>query len=421
MIADDPERQERVAGGGLLHRRALLVAGGAISAGGLAESIRAATGAGSPASMLEPGAPLSGYGKRARSNDAIQRIVPDLAFPGSGSSRTPLELLEGTITPNDLHFERHHNGIPDIDAAMHELLIHGLVRQPLLFRYEDLLCFPRESRILFLECSGNSGTISAATPVQASAGQLNGLVSCAEWTGVRLATLLDEAGLTPEARWVQAEGADAAGMTRSIPLSICLDDAMIALFQNGEPLRPAQGFPMRLLLPGIEGNASVKWLRRLKVMATPAFSREETSKYTDLRADGKAEQFSLLMGVKSIILNPSFGLDLRGAGYREISGLAWSGRGRIRTVEVSADGGKSWAEAVLGDPVLPKALTRFRTPWRWDGSPAVLMSRATDETGAIQPLRAAWLAKYGGRQGYHANVVQSWGIDARGKVAHVYA
>jgi sulfane dehydrogenase subunit SoxC len=156
-------------------------------------------------------------------------------------------------------------------------------------------------------------------------------------------------------------------------------------------------------------------------MATPAFSREETSKYTDLRGDGKAEQFSLRMGVKSIILSPSFGLDLRGTGYREISGLAWSGRGRIRKVEVSADSGKSWAEAVLSDPVLPKALTRFRAPWHWNGAPAILMSRATDETGAVQPLRAAWLAKYGARQGYHSNAVQGWGVDAQGKVANVYA
>ncbi|WP_404337199.1 sulfite dehydrogenase [Sphingomonas sp. MMS12-HWE2-04] len=411
--------EERVAGGGLLHRRALLVAG-ALSTGGLVTAVRAASQAQSPASMRDPGAPLSGYGARVHTSEAIQRIVPDLPFPGTGSSRTPLQLLEGTITPNDLHFERHHNGIPEIDPAMHELLVHGLVRQPLLFRYEDLLRYPRESRILFLECSGNSGTLAAAQPVQASAGQLNGLISAAEWTGVRLSTLLDEAGIAPSARWVQAEGADAAGMTRSIPLSLCLEDAMIALFQNGEPLRPAQGFPMRLLLPGIEGNASIKWLRRLKLIAAPAFSREETSKYSDLRPDGKAELFSLRMGVKSIILSPSFGLDLQGAGYREISGLAWSGRGRVRKVEVSADGGASWAEAALGDPVLPKALTRFRMPWRWEGGPAVLMSRATDETGAVQPLRAAWRAHYGAGQGYHSNAVQSWAIDSQGKVAHVY-
>jgi sulfane dehydrogenase subunit SoxC len=420
QMLDDSEREERVAGGGLLHRRALLV-GGSLAAGGLATSLSAATGMRSPASMLHPGAPLSGYGVRAPAAEPIQRIVPSLPFPGSGSSRTPLQLLEGTITPNGLHFERHHNGIPTIDPATHELLIHGLVRQPLLFRYQDLLRYPRESRILFIECSGNSGGIGAEQPVQASAGQINGLLSCAEWTGVRLSTLLDEAGIAPEARWVQAEGADAAAMTRSIPLPICLDDAMIALFQNGEPLRPEQGYPMRLLLPGIEGNASVKWLRRLKVMAAPAFSRDETSKYSDLRADGKAELFSLRMGVKSIILSPSFGLNLTDKGYHEISGLAWSGRGRIRKVEVSADGGLSWAEAALGAAALPKALTRFRMPWRWEGQPATLMSRAIDDTGAVQPQRTDWLAKYGSGQTYHSNAVQSWRVDAQGQIAHVYA
>lgn len=411
---------DRVAGGGLLHRRALL--GAAVASSGVVlTGARAPLDTNAPASMLRPGAPLSGHGTRAPSSEAIQRIVPDLPFPGTGSSRTPLHLLEGTITPNGLHFERHHNGIPDIDAATHDLLIHGLVRQPLLFSYNDLLRYPRQSRILFIECSGNSGTIAAEQPVQASAGQLNGLLSCAEWTGVPLSTLLDEAGIAPDARWVQAEGADAAGMTRSIPLSLCLDDAMIALFQNGEPLAPAQGYPMRLLVPGIEGNASIKWLRRLKLMAQPAFSREETSKYTDLRKDGKADLFSLRMGVKSIILTPSFGLDLRAQGYHQISGLAWSGRGRIRMVEVSADGGKSWGEAALEGSALPHALTRFRMPWRWDGGPAILMSRATDETGAVQPLRATWLAKYAAGQGYHSNAVQSWSVDPGGKIAHVYA
>lgn len=415
MVADIDD--ERVAGGGLLHRRALLRWGGAGAAGLMAGEASALLG--SPASTLEPGAPLSPLGVRGAAAGRIRRIVPDLPFPGTGSSRTPLQLLEGTITPNDVHFERHHNGIPAIEAGAHELLLHGLVKRPLVFRYEDLLRYPRESRLLFIECSGNSRALSAPQPVQASAGELNGLLSCAEWTGIRLSTLLDEAGVLPGARWVEAEGADAAAMARSIPLSICRDDAMIALFQNGEPLRPAQGYPMRLLLPGIEGNASIKWLRRLKVSAAPAFFRDETAKYTDLQPDGRAEMFSLRMGVKSIILNPSFGLDLAGRGYHEISGLAWSGRGRVRTVEVSADGGASWAEAALGT-ALPKALTRFRMPWQWDGGPAVLLSRATDDTGAVQPTRALWLAKYGTKQGYHGNAVQSWAIDAAGRVAHVY-
>lgn len=406
--------EEVVAGGGLLHRRALLAAGAA-SAGALLSGA-AGFDARAPAWMLTPGAPLSRGGR----GDGLARIVPDLPFPGSGSSRTPLDLLTGTITPSALHFERHHNGVPAIDADKHELLVHGLVRQSLLFRYEDLLRYPLHTRTLFVECSGNSATIAAPEPEQASAGQINGLLSCAEWSGVLLSTLLDEAGVDPSAHWVQAEGADAAALTRSIPLSL-RNEAMIALRQNGEALRPEQGYPMRLLLPGVEGNASVKWLRRLRLLAAPAFSRDETAKYTDLHADGTADAFSLRMGVKSIILRPSFGHDLRVPGVTTISGLAWSGRGRVRGVAVSADGGRSWAHAALDGPVLPQALTAWRIPWRWSGAPATLMSRATDETGAVQPTRTAWLAHYAPGQRYHGNAVQSWAVDPSGRITHVYA
>lgn len=419
MRRRDPDL-EPAAGGGLLHRRALLTAG-AVSLAAVDVTAKESAGGGSPPWMTAQGSPLSGYGERAPAVGTVQRIIggkPE--FPGSGSSRTPLHLLAGTITPSSLHFERHHAGVPAIDPTQHELLIHGLVKRPLIFRFEDLLRYPTETRILFLECSGNSGGLGAEKPEQVSAGALHGLVSGTEWTGIRLSTLLDEAGLSPDARWVQAEGADSAAMARSVPLAKCLDDALIALYQNGEPLRPEQGFPMRLLLPGYEGNTSIKWLRRLKVMAAPAFSREETSKYTDLLPDGRAEMFSLAMGVKSVILKPSFGLDLRDRGYYQISGLAWSGRGRIRRVEVSADGGRSWAEAALGEPVLSKALTRFSAPWNWSGAPAELMSRATDETGAVQPTRSVWQAKYKGGRGYHNNSIQTWGVDGRGRVSHIY-
>jgi sulfane dehydrogenase subunit SoxC len=408
---------EFVAGNGLIHRRELL-------AGGLAAVAAPALGAGSdgpPPWTLQPGTPFSGYGMPSAWRKDVQRIYTlPAGRPGTGASRTPLHLLEGTITPNGLHFERHHNGVAAIDPAQHQLLIHGLVERALRFTLEDLLRYPMQSRIRFIECAGNSGVNSQATPAQANAGTLHGLLSCAQWTGVPLAVLLDEAGVKPEASWVIAEGADASSLSRSVPLAKCMDDAMIALYQNGEAIRPEQGFPMRLLLPGFQGNTSIKWLHRLKVTDVPAHTKDETSKYSELMPDGRARQFMLEMEPKSVILKPSFGMNMPGRGYYEISGLAWSGGGKIRRVELSADGGRSWAEALLEEPVLSKALTRFRLAWQWDGSPCVLMSRATDEKGVVQPARAEWLARYSPGQPYHQNAIQSWGIDAAGAVSNVY-
>jgi sulfane dehydrogenase subunit SoxC len=353
----------------------------------------------------------------------VTRIVAR-APPGrevTGSSRTPLQMLEGMITPAGLHYERHHNGVPDIDPDKHELMIHGMVRQPLVFNLNSLLRYPMESRIHFVECAGNSGGIAgAAEPQQTNAGVLHGLLSCSEWTGVKLSTLLQEAGMDPKATWILAEGADSAGMSRSFPVWKANDDAMIALYQNGEPIRPEQGFPMRVLLPGFQGNTNVKWVRRLKVMDTPMHSRDETSRYSELMPDGKARQFMLQFEPKSVILKPSFGMTMQGPGYYEISGLAWSGVGRVRRVDVSADGGKTWAEAALTGPVLPKALTRFRLPWMWNGQAATLISRMTDEKGQVQPGRAQWLAQYAPRQNFHYNAMQAWGVAADGKVSHVY-
>jgi len=416
----DEQVFEPIAGGGLLSRRALLAVAGVAATGGAAQA--ATIGAGSPPTMLTPGRPMSAYGDPS-ARTGLARILgaPLPGRPGSGSSRTPLQLLEGSLTPNALHFERHHNGVPDIDPERHELLIHGLVRQPLVFTLESLLRYPMQTQVRFIECAGNSGALAAAQPTQASAGALHGLLSCSEWTGVPLSHLLDEAGIDRSARWVLAEGADAAGMSRSVPLAKCLDDAMIALFQNGEPIRPEQGFPMRLLLPGYEGNINVKWLRRLKLTAQPTFSKDETSKYSDLLRNGRAELFTLPMGVKSLITRPSFGLPLAGPGLYEISGLAWSGHGSLSRVEVSADGGRSWADAVLTSPVQPMALNRFRAAWRWDGAPAVLMSRATDERGNRQPTREQWFAPYSPRHTYHFNAIHSWGVGADGQVSHVYA
>ncbi len=411
---------EIAAANGLLHRRTLL-RGGVYATLSTASTAGLARAADSPDWMKTPGRTFSAYGTPPRSQDKVVRtftVAP--GRPGTGSSRTPLHLLEGTITPSGLHFERHHNGIPDIDTARHELVIHGLVKRPLAFSVEALLRYPMETHIRFIECPGNSGNYAAAQPAQTTAAGINGLLSCSEWTGVKLSTLLAEAGVQPTAKWVIAEGADAAAMSRSVPLEKCLDDAVVALYQNGEAIRPEQGYPMRLLLPGFEGNMNVKWLHRLNVTDAPVDARDETSHYTELMPNGKARQYMFLQAVKSAILKPSFGMTMKGPGIYEISGLAWSGAGKISKVEVSADGGITWATAALTEPVLSKALTRFRLPWQWDGRPAVLASRATDEKGETQPTRAAWVAQYATGQFYHFNGVQSWSIEADGTVKNVY-
>jgi len=371
--------------------------------------------------MTEPGAPFVGYGQPSKFEAKVVRTFSSApGTTGAGASRTPLQRLNGTITPNGLHFERHHSGIPDIDPDAHRLLIHGLVKRPLVFTLEALARYPMETRIAFIECGGNAGALYQKEPAQLDLQASHGLLSCAEWTGVRLALLLEEAGVEPQAQWLLAEGADAAGMSRSVPMK-AVDEALVALYQNGERVRPSNGYPLRLLLPGYEGNMNVKWLRRIKVTAGPTMTKDETSKYTILLPSGKSLQFVFPIETKSVITHPSPGLTLKGAGLYEISGLAWSGYGKISRVEVSADGGKSWAAAALQEPVLPKALTRFRIPWRWDGGPAVLQSRATDSSGYVQPTRAALIAERGTKTFYHFNGITSWAIGEHGEVRHVYA
>jgi sulfane dehydrogenase subunit SoxC len=373
--------------------------------------------------MRAPGAGMSEYGSPAKYERAVTRtfIRSQPGTTGSGASRTPLESLEGVITPSGLHFERHHSGVPDIDPTSHRLLIHGMVKRPLLFSVDALLRYPLVSRVHFLECSGNSQLMYQTTPPNVTAGQAHGLVSGSEWTGVPLRLLLEEAGTDPAAAWLLAEGADAAAMSRSIPMAKAMDDAMLALFQNGERLRPENGYPIRLFLPGYEGNMSVKWLRRIKVTPTPTMTKDETSRYTDLQADGKSLMFTYPMEVKSVITRPSHGLTLRGPGVQAITGLAWSGNGTITRVEVSTDGGRAWTRAELAAPVLPRALTRFRLAWKWDGQPAVLKSRATDDTGAVQPERAKFIADHGQKAIFHYNGIVAWGVQANGEVKHVYA
>ncbi len=341
------------------------------------------------------------------------------SFSGRRSaSTTPLQDLEGIITPADLHFERHHGGVPAVDPATYSLLIHGLVDRPTVFALDDLKRFPGRSVIRFLECSGNGSRNYRPDPKapQTTPQQLDGLTSCSEWTGVPLATLLREVGASPKATWLLAESMDAAVLARSIPMEKALDDAMVAYAQNGDALRPEQGYPVRLLLPGYEGSASVKWLRRIELATEPFMMREETSKYTDPLPDGTARQFSLVMDAKSIITTPGYPEKLSGPGWREIRGIAWSGRGRISFVDVSVDNGVTWQRATLDDPVLPKCHTRFRLAWNWTGAETTIMSRATDETGYAQPTRAELLAVRGPGTQYHFNNIRAWTVAADGTV-----
>jgi sulfane dehydrogenase subunit SoxC len=359
------------------------------------------------------GAPVKEYGARSPFETA-KRSVLDTRFPENWQSRTPLQDSIGILTPSSLHFERHHAGVPEIDPAGHRLLIHGLVDRPTIFTMEELKRLPSESHIHFLECSGNSS--SEWSPKPAPTVQLShGLASCSEWTGVRLALLLNELGVQKGAKWLLAEGADPCKMQRSLPLSKAMDDILVAWGQNGEALRPEQGYPLRLIVPGFEGNVNVKWLRRIEVSAEPYMTRDETSHYTDLMPDGTARQFTLLMEAKSVITYPSGGQTLK-TGFCEITGLAWTGRGRITRVEVSVDGGTKWKDAVLQTPVLPVAFTRFRLPWRWDGGEAALQSRCTDESGYIQPSREALVEVRGLKSQYHNNGIMTWRVNPDGAV-----
>lgn len=359
------------------------------------------------------------YGLPASHEARITRVGREARMPGSGGVWTPLQSLHGTITPNGLVFERSHAGVPDIHPDEHRLMVHGLVRKPMLFTMEDLMRFPSVSRIHFIECSGNT-LREWRSPVEKSVQLSHGLLSCCEWTGVPLSTLFDEVGLQDAARWVLAEGADAAAMTRSVPIEKCLEDALLVYAQNGEMLRPENGYPLRLFLPGFEGNMSVKWLRRLKVGTEPFMTREETSKYTDSVPDGSARQFTFTMDVKSVITYPAADHRLKQKGFYEISGLAWSGGGRIRRVDVSSDGGKNWREAALQEPVLHRALTRFRLPWMWEGGSATLQSRAIDESGQVQPTRKQLVAVRGYNSIYHYNAIQSWQVSNSGEVRNVH-
>ncbi|HVF65767.1 MAG TPA: sulfite dehydrogenase [Casimicrobiaceae bacterium] len=368
------------------------------------------------------GAPIlaSPYGVPAKHESNVQRREsPGLTrTPHSSVSFTPLQNLFGIITPSGLHFERHHAGVPDVDPDVHRLMIHGMCRNPRVFSVDDLMRFPSVSRIHFIECGANTGMEwnNVAVP---TVQYTHGMLGCSEWTGVLLSTLLDEVGFHKRAKYLLAEGADGAALTRTIAMAMALDDALVVYGQNGEMLRPEQGYPVRLLVPGVQGVSSVKWLRRLEIGDKPWNTREESLHYTDLMPDGKLRQYTWIQEAKSVITSPSGGQTIAERGYREITGLAWSGRGKVKRVDVSADGGRNWRTARLQEPVLTKALTRFRLDWDWQGQPALLQSRVIDETGYVQPTYRQLREVRGTRSIYHNNAIQTWRVASSGEVSNV--
>jgi sulfane dehydrogenase subunit SoxC len=369
------------------------------------------------------------YGLPSSYEKHVVRTISESAQPSRGY--TPLQELHSIITPNGLFFQRNHAGIPDIDPHQHRLVIHGMVEKATMFTMEDILRLPAVSKFYFLECAGNTQKEWEIPEKEGRTVQdTHGLLSCCQWTGVPLSTLLHKVGIKNKAAWILAEGADGAAMTRSIPVdpdNLDQNDCLIVYAQNGERLRPEQGYPIRLLVPGCEGNMNIKWLRRLEVSDQPFMTREETSKYTDLITgtgtivDGKARQFTFTMEVKSVITSPSGGQQLDGSGYYEIRGIAWSGRGRIKQVEVSVDGGKNWREARLDGPILPKCFTFFRCGWhrRENGQPVILMSRARDESGWQQPTLSELVKELGVNSVYHNNAIYGWLVKSTGEVTNV--
>jgi len=398
-------------------RRTAALTGGALATSGAARAAPLQV----PATNQEPGRVIdeTAYGVPSKYEAHVKRRRSDVLKNRqnlSDWSMTPLQHQPGIITPNGLVYERHHGGTPDIDPKTHRLVIHGMVKQPLSFTMDDLVRYPSVSRFYFLECSGN-GLTDWLKPASTTVQQTHGLLSGALWTGVPMSTLLEEAGIDPRGKWALLEGADAAAHTRSVPMEKMLDDTLVVYAMNGEALRAENGYPVRALLPGWEGNISVKWLRRIKVADQPWYFRSETARYTDPMPDGKWRKFSMVMETKSVITSPSGGQQLKGPGFYEIRGLAWSGSGKVRAVDVSVDGGKIWREAMLEEPIMDKCLTRFKAAWNWDGTPATLMSRAVDSNGYVQPS-VADLRKTRAIVGFvqHHNAIQPWTVSANGEV-----
>jgi sulfane dehydrogenase subunit SoxC len=376
------------------------------------------------------------YGERSHFVDSVrvgsinnpERRLKD--EPVAFGLKSPLQDQVGMITPASLHFIVSHGfEPPDINPQEHRLLIHGMVDRPLMFTVDDLKRLPSVSRFHFIECHGNSTTAGPGGPARiapnATAQDTHGFTSCSQWTGVLLSLLLKEAGVQKGASWIMAEGADASKHSKSFPLAKGMDDAIVAYGQNGEPVRPEQGFPLRLVVPGWQGINNVKWLRRIDLVDEPYMAMMETSRYPSLKLDGKSRWFEFELGPKSVITRPSGGQHLPVRGYYEISGLAWSGGGAIRRVEVSTDGGRNWKDAQLHDPVARKAHTRFSIPWNWDGGEAILHSRCTDDQGTVQPTMAEVAKLWGTDVDFFRktsiivgdfNAIQPWKVNRDGSV-----
>ena len=404
-----------------------LIAGGAAATGGFA----AAKGEGDPAILdinqqpwtqfLGRGVDAAPYGSPSpHESHVVRRNVEGLTADTTSSVNfTPLHELDGIITPNGLCFERHHGGVAEVEPGKWRLMINGLVEKEMVFTLEDLLRFPRVNRAYFLECAANTG-------MEWRGAQLNGcqfthgMIHNVIYTGVPLKYILEEAGLKGNAAWLLPEGGDAAAMTRSVPLEKAMDDCIIAFKMNGEMLRPEQGYPARLVVPGWEGNMWVKWIRRIEVGDKPWHHREETSKYTDLMANGKARRFTWEMDVKSVITNPSPQAPItHGKGHTVLTGVAWTGRGTVKEVHVTTDGGKNWHQARIDGPSLDKSMHRFYYEFDWDGGPLLLQSRAVDSEGYIQPTKDQLRKVRGEWSIYHNNGIQTWAVNANGEAENV--
>jgi sulfane dehydrogenase subunit SoxC len=361
------------------------------------------------------------YGVPSKYEANLQRREsPGLTRVSAASvSFAPLQGLFGIITPNGLHFERHHQGWVDIDPAKHRLMLNGMVKQEMVFTMEDLMRLPSVSRIHFIECGANTGMEWGNVAVP-TVQYTHGMLSCCEFTGVPLSILLDMAGADiKKGKYILAEGGDGSGMTRTISMEMALDDVLVVWGMNGEMLRPENGYPLRLVVPGVQGVSSVKWLRRIEVGDMPYATKDEAVHYMDLMPDGIHRQYTSIQECKSVINTPSGGQQLLETGFYNISGMAWSGRGKVKRVDVSVDGGRNWREARMETPVLTKAITRFNIDWVWDGKPAILQSRVTDETGHVQPSYRMLREVRGTRSIYHNNAIQSWKVDTNGEVSNV--